>query len=148
MTRRPPSATRTYTLFPSPTLFLSFQEALERQAEAQRVEVGDGQRPGDHGTRAGAAARPHRNVALLGPLDEVRDDQEVAREAHLLDDLGFVGEPLTIRLGQPLALRSEEHTSALQSLMRISYAVFCLTKNTTQRNTTPTRTTTHRSTIQ
>src|SRR3546814_1108893 len=31
-----------------------------------------------------------------------------------------------------LLLRSEEHTSELQSLMRISYAVFCLKKNTEQ----------------
>src|SRR3546814_8758878 len=34
------------------------------------------------------------------------------------------------------ALRSEEHTSELQSLMRISYAVFCLKKKTIQKNTT------------
>src|SRR3546814_6632138 len=33
------------------------------------------------------------------------------------------------RFGFPSAPRSEEHTSELQSLMRISYAVFCLTKN-------------------
>src|SRR3546814_7206094 len=33
------------------------------------------------------------------------------------------------------AARSEEHTSELQSLMRISYAVFCLKKNKTTRNT-------------
>src|SRR3546814_6618331 len=32
-------------------------------------------------------------------------------------------------------LRSEEHTSELQSLMRISYAVFCLTKKTQEKNT-------------
>src|SRR3546814_2439168 len=32
--------------------------------------------------------------------------------------------------GKPLVLRSEEHTSELQSLMRISYAVFCLKKKT------------------
>src|SRR3546814_2978169 len=32
-------------------------------------------------------------------------------------------------MGQSLATRSEEHTSELQSLMRISYAVFCLKKN-------------------
>src|SRR3546814_3713058 len=38
------------------------------------------------------------------------------------------------------ARRSEEHTSELQSLMRISYAVFCLKKKKTQQ---PTRTTTH-----
>src|SRR3546814_1148323 len=35
-----------------------------------------------------------------------------------------------------LAMRSEEHTSALQSLMRISYAVFCL-KKTTERHNCP-----------
>src|SRR3546814_7815191 len=34
-------------------------------------------------------------------------------------------------------LRSEEHTSELQSLMRISYAGFCLNKNTKHENTTP-----------
>src|SRR3546814_9109989 len=33
--------------------------------------------------------------------------------------------------------RSEEHTSELQSLMRISYAVFCLNKKTQQQNTKP-----------
>src|SRR3546814_8066661 len=37
---------------------------------------------------------------------------------------------------QELANRSEEHTSELQSLMRISYAVFCLKKKQTQRQTT------------
>src|SRR3546814_6063997 len=35
---------------------------------------------------------------------------------------------------QPLCSRSEEHTSELQSLMRISYAVFCLKKKTTHKN--------------
>src|SRR3546814_4357616 len=35
------------------------------------------------------------------------------------------------------ATRSEEHTSELQSLMRISYAVFCLTKKTTPKDITP-----------
>src|SRR3546814_4145004 len=37
------------------------------------------------------------------------------------------------------AIRSEEHTSELQSLMRISYAVFCLKKKTTQQKITSTR---------
>src|SRR3546814_4045455 len=36
----------------------------------------------------------------------------------------------------PLLQRSEEHTSELQSLMRISYAVFCLKKNTTPKRRT------------
>src|SRR3546814_9801409 len=42
---------------------------------------------------------------------------------------------------QPKIIRSEEHTSELQSLMRISYAVFCLKKNTNHNNTTATSTT-------
>src|SRR3546814_10375289 len=37
----------------------------------------------------------------------------------------------------PIACRSEEHTSELQSLMRISYAVFCLNKNTNTTNNIP-----------
>src|SRR3546814_8978184 len=37
------------------------------------------------------------------------------------------------RMKRSLLLRSEEHTSELQSLMRISYAVFCLKKNTTNK---------------
>src|SRR3546814_4552391 len=51
--------------------------------------------------------------------------------------LGFAGGPLFG--GLPLrqyAARSEEHTSELQSLMRISYAVFCLKKKKTNHNTT------------
>src|SRR3546814_6458727 len=39
-------------------------------------------------------------------------------------------------LGSHSACRSEEHTSELQSLMRISYAVFCLKKKKTKKNTT------------
>src|SRR3546814_2707298 len=43
--------------------------------------------------------------------------------------------------------RSEEHTSELQSLMRISYAVFCLKKNTTYTNSSKTSYTKHLSSI-
>src|SRR3546814_8585830 len=39
---------------------------------------------------------------------------------------------ITLVAGQQLMLRSEEHTSELQSLMRISYAVFCLKKKRPQ----------------
>src|SRR3546814_2050553 len=42
----------------------------------------------------------------------------------------------TLLLDQGIELRSEEHTSELQSLMRISYAVFCLKKKITQLNNT------------
>ena len=60
---------------------LGIEEALEQQAEAQRVEIGDGERVGDERAGARAAARADRDVVVLGPFDEVGDDQEVAREA-------------------------------------------------------------------
>src|SRR3546814_7406395 len=58
-----------------------------------------------------------------------------------LADVSGDGRPLSLSLQilvlMSLLTRSEEHTSELQSLMRISYAVFCLNKknNTTQENT-------------
>ena len=70
---------------------LGVEEALEQQAEAQRVEVGDRERPGDHRAGARAAARPDRDAARLGPLDEVGDDQEVAGEPHAGDHVELVG---------------------------------------------------------
>src|SRR3546814_7487122 len=51
-----------------------------------------------------------------------------------LDDAHFAGDdaiPVRLRIDPP---RSEEHTSELQSLMRISYAVFCLKKNKTNKS--------------
>src|SRR3546814_10378055 len=76
----------------------------------------EGRRPGG----AGAAAR-HRRT------DRARDGAapplgaEMARRAPRPGDAGGTDAALTL-------LRSEEHTSELQSLMRISYAVFCLQK--------------------
>src|SRR3546814_10420225 len=67
------------------------------------------------------------NEAAIRPLDQLRADRDVVLVLDLPDDL----------LDQVLdrhQARSEEHTSELPSLMRISYAVFCLKKkkNTTQ----------------
>src|SRR3546814_4560593 len=55
-------------------------------------------------------------------------DAQVLRQASDLVNLGFDGEVHDQNLLQPLlsSVRSEEHTSELQSLMRSSYAVFCL----------------------
>src|SRR3546814_5166298 len=63
-----------------------------------------------------------------------------AGKQHLavIDDAGAIDEVerlADIMVGDQHA-RSEEHTSELQSLMRISYAVFCLKKKTTQTHTT------------
>src|SRR3546814_8092023 len=110
MIRRPPRSTRTDTLFPYTTLFRS-------AAFGRRVRV----RPGHR--HAGAAPR--------WPLveDVWRPRQERCRHHVVLDerrrDRYFDADHGGARL-----LRSEEHTSELQSLMRISYAVFCLKKKT------------------
>ena len=73
---------------------LGVQESLEEQAVGDGVEVGDAQRIGDERPRARTAAGPDGHVVLLGPVDEVLDDEEVAREAHRLDDRQLVVEPM------------------------------------------------------
>src|SRR3546814_4104828 len=56
-----------------------------------------------------------------GPTDAIMVDN-----AEWLDKLEYI--PFLRDIGQHFSVRSEEHTSELQSLMRISYAVFCLKK--------------------
>src|SRR3546814_2330720 len=81
-------------------------------------------RPGDRADRA---------VPRIGELPRLAIF-EVAQHQH--DAVAFVTGPRHRAIGEPLAIgrRSEEHTSELQSLMRISYAVFCLKK--TKKNQT------------
>src|SRR3546814_8994359 len=57
-----------------------------------------------------------------------RDPQRLLRKAH--EEIGVFHESDHLR-----SVRSEEHTSELQSLMRISYAVFCLKKKTKKTTT-------------
>ena len=47
---------------------LGVEEALEQQAEPDRIEIGDGQRPGDHRAGARAAAGADRNAAAPSPI--------------------------------------------------------------------------------
>src|SRR3546814_9677966 len=105
MIRRPPRSTRTDTLFPYTTLFRSFP-ALERV----------------HFTNSGTEA----NLMALAAARAFtgRDRVMVFRGAYHGGVLYFGNSPLNVP-------RSEEHTSELQSLMRISYAVFCLKKKKT-----------------
>src|SRR3546814_4162806 len=105
MRRRPPRSTRPDTLFPYTTLFLS--ASLERRADAK---AGMGQTRDDFMTAVRRAA-----LVLLALL-AVLPGQAMAQPTHIAPRL--------------IAERSEEHTSELQSLMRISYAVFCLKKKT------------------
>src|SRR3546814_8631163 len=63
--------------------------------------------------------------------DRTRADEKVRAVERIVNGLGFT----TIRESvNALEARSEEHTSELQSLMRISYAVFCLKKKNTHQN--------------
>ncbi len=66
---------------------LRVQEAFEEQAVGEGVEVGDAQRVGDQRAGARATSGADGDVRLLRPTDEVLDDQEVAGEAHRIDDV-------------------------------------------------------------
>src|SRR3546814_5765783 len=106
MIRRPPRSTRTDTLFPYTTLFRSQTE-----------------RAWDDGVRPIPMDPILRSQACR--LQQGKDSEQRAFSMAFFD-ADFI----------KFRLRSEEHTSELQSLMRISYAVFCLTKKTTTDNNT------------
>src|SRR3546814_1727323 len=117
MIRRPPRSTRTDTLFPYTTLFRS-------QPDADRPQQPEVQR---RGRRFGFPLdRPPPQTA--GSLT-VRDRYGGApvRSGAIFPDQPS---PSIDELQDRRQTRSEEHTSELQSLMRRSYAVFCLTKKT------------------
>src|SRR3546814_5803120 len=107
MLRRPPRSTRTDTLFPYTTLFRSpcrcGQAGVDRSGDQVPAGLPD-----------------------VRPLGHARDPG--ARPADPQQRPGCRrGRPDAVAGAEP---RSEEHTSELQSLMRISYAVFCLKKKT------------------
>src|SRR3546814_7816032 len=77
---------------------------------------------------AGGLQRPVRADGDMLPADEIRDIVDMI-EHDGNRRVGLIGE----KRGDGDD-RSEEHTSELQSLMRISYAVFCLKKKTKSRN--------------
>src|SRR3546814_2340647 len=124
MIRRPPGATRTDTLFPYTTLV--------RSIGGDQADAAGAFRPGAR-TRHRARKKQDRLLPLelrrLAPrvdrqVDEIGDSRrERAAAANQADDVGFDIESDVTRRDSG---RSEEHTSELQSLMRISYAVFCL----------------------
>src|SRR3546814_10864234 len=98
MIRRPPRSTRTDTLFPYTTLFRSF------------FAITDGE--------------------TVLPFGSAQDHKRVG-EGDTGPNTGGMGAYSPARVLTPALeaqVRSEEHTSELQSLMRISYAVFCLKK--------------------
>src|SRR3546814_10809753 len=102
MIRRPPRSTRTDTLLPYTTLFRSGRSAV----------------PGGPAD-SGACSMVHADIAAADAVP----DPAIGTDA----DSHAIAEHAPRRL-PPVLTRSEEHTSELQSLMRISYAVFCLNK--------------------
>src|SRR3546814_5618323 len=113
MIRRPPRSTRTDTLFPYTTLFRSEQSFVRHQQHLHRTGRAVWQRQLVHFTES--------QLLELGC-------GFLARRQHTATYLARCSRSL---LQNRSTVRSEEHTSELQSLMRISYAVFCLkTKNT------------------
>src|SRR3546814_8639828 len=76
------------------------------------------------------ARRKARNEIRLYPLDEGRDAPVCPEQAYSIEAADLRRTLRRTILAMPR--RSEEHTSELQSLMRISYAVFCLHKKQTQ----------------
>src|SRR3546814_4173312 len=131
MRRRPPRSTRTDTLFPYTTLFRSVRD------HAAGVDV-DALARGELAFHHGAAGvHEHPAVALELLHDEAlaaeQAGEDLALEVDAHRHAARTGQEAVLLADQPAAVlgqlhRSEEHTSELQSLMRISYAVFCLKK--------------------
>src|SRR3546814_8520419 len=113
MIRRPPRATRTAALFPSTTLFRSANAGLVKPTQPTALQSSGLHEPVGEtiglALDRGVEHLDRVRIVLVREHGALRVQYE-ARRLHLL--------------------RSEEHTSELQSLMRISYAVFCLKKQT------------------
>ncbi len=80
---------------------LGVEEALEDQTVLQRVEVGDLHDEGAHGSRARTSTRADPDAVLLGPADEVGDNEEVAWITLGDDHLGLVCRLLAHRVRDP-----------------------------------------------
>src|SRR3546814_7387586 len=104
MIRRPPRSTRTDTLCPYTTRFRSGQ---------RQTQSGAGKQQPAQGKQASTRQKQPRAVKAKAETDELRNET--------VQDTAAVEKSKKQQ-------RSEEHTSELQSLMRISYAVFCLKK--------------------
>src|SRR3546814_4085111 len=115
MIRRPPRSTRTDTLFPYTTRFRSRRWERGSSAELRAMT-----NIASNGYQSGFG-NEFATEAVPGALPQGRNSPQ--KVAHGLYAEQLSGTAFTA------PRRSEEHTSALQSLMRISYAVFCLKKN-------------------
>src|SRR3546814_4209285 len=142
MQRRPQRSTRTHTLFPYTTLFRSVRVVSGRQCRKGHAVSRPQQGKGTHG-RAYRRLLPcrvaieteNRNLDHLPqPFDLVLRQCGTQWRHRLIEPRLCESDDIHITFDHDHAPspsrrgRSEEHTSELQSLMRISYAVFCLKK--------------------
>src|SRR3546814_4290137 len=113
MIRRPTRSTRTDTLFTYTTLFRSFpsDEKLKELKQVLKKQV----------PTTNTALEKRKMLLTLKSVfkGDIEKNQEINQR---------LGERIQLRKDFETSSRSEEHTSELQSLMRISYAVFCLKK--------------------
>src|SRR3546814_2409344 len=140
MIRRPPRSTRTDTLFPYTTLFRS--QALHKVSEIyDRIAFAAVGRYNEFENLriAGVRLADMRGYAydrrdVTGPGLANAYAQTLGTIFSSGGEKPYEVELFVAEIGEaPADDRSEEHTSELQSLMRISYAVFCLKKNTTKK---------------
>src|SRR3546814_1477363 len=132
MIRRPPRSTRTDTLVPYTTLFRSETvafgggELLRIVEPARAAAFGQDDRGSDHRPRERPATR------FVDAADGGGIERFVAAAGHQPSPSSNGARPRACPIGPDprpnSGASSEEHTSELQSLMRISYAVFCLKK--------------------
>src|SRR3546814_7242217 len=113
MIRRPTATTRTEPLFPYTTLFRADRLAFRARGFDRIAAIDDQERAARAAIDDHARGNGQRHVGAGAGRSAVVADIDLARQR---------------------IERSEEHTSELQSLMRNSYAVFCLTKKKEQEN--------------
>src|SRR3546814_6921926 len=119
MIRHPPRSTRPSPLFALTTLFRSAGKTLD--GTVQRFDA-----PG----RGLLGEGVESGLVELDDVDPRRFELARLGVQQLGEGHRHVRAAAVVRVGDGVADRSEEHTSELQSLMRISYAVFCLKKKT------------------
>src|SRR3546814_2539544 len=132
MIRRPPRATLTATLFPCTTLFRS-DRAFSFGINVQRLRLISLLRISLLAALAVSFVGTISFIGLIAPHIARRlfgEDHRFYLPGSAL--IGAMVLSLASIASKNIASRSEEHTSELQSLMRISYAVFCLKKTNTQ----------------
>ena len=96
------------------------EETLEQQVVLDGIELGDAETPGHQRPGAAAAARPDRDAVVLGPLNEIRHDQEVPGKTHLGDggQLQFQTRGINGATGFAFILR-HRLPSCFQALLRL-----------------------------